>query len=1219
MGQNLGGLFLGAYLPTLPSNIPALPTKYGIPLLLSLIAAGLAGNYFSFPIFFSADFLFGSIFAMLALQFFGVGRGILAAAIIASYTYILWNHPYAIIFMTAEVAVAGWLSSRRKIGLIQADALYWLLLGMPLGYIFYHFGIDISHSNSLFIMIKLAVNGIANALVARLIYTGYAHWSRTLLISYREIVYNLLAFFVLCPVLIMLAVESRTDFRESDLRTRSSLLQDSQRAHQRMKTWVENRKSVIINLAEMAASRSPQQMQPYLELAKKSDANFQRIGLLDREATSTAFFPLLDELGQENIGKNYADRPFIPALRQTLKPMLSEVDMSRIGIPKPRVIMLSPVVIRGEYFGFVAGILDLEQIREHLVRNVERQSLLFTLLDKNGTVIMTNRTDQKVMTPFVRGIGTLKHLDKEVSQWVPAVPPNTPYFERWNKSFYVEETAIGNLAEWKLVLESPVAPLQKALHDKYIGKLSLLFLILLLSLSLAELLSRKIVATLRQLRSLTYELPVRMATHGKEIAWPESSIKEINHLINNFRGMADTLSEKFIETRQINESLEQRVQERAVEIAKLANEQRILLNTMPIGAIFLKYRNIEMANPAFDLILGYEIGTTKGMNTSEFYPDSETYERVGKKGYAELAKGGIHTLETVMKKNDGSLIWCSVVGQAVNSGKPEDGSIWMIQDISERKLSEEKLRKSEALYHSLVETSQDLIWQCDAEGRYTYLNLAWEQVFGYELDEMRGKKFSDFQTPENAKCDQIKFKQLMDGNSIQGFETTHIGKLGNEIYLVFNALFISDETGNIVGTSGTAYDITERKQAEEELRHAKAAAEAANMAKSHFLATMSHEIRTPMNGVIGMIELLQHTELTLEQYEYAESAKNSGIELVHLLNDILDLSKIEADKIELELSDFDLRPVISDTINLLSLQAREKGLVLASSIDAEVPTALKGDAGRLRQIVTNLVGNAIKFTPNGTVTLQIRKNDEDEHFVTFLFLVRDSGIGIAADKLEHIFEPFTQADSSTTRTYGGTGLGLAICKSLAEMMGGTVGVESVEGEGSTFWFTVVMEKQAKAPLPLPPPTSPPLGEALVPSSSGGGVGRGCFNATGIRILLTEDDPKAQKIVPRLLNSYGYQVDVAAYGKEALQALEKNDYALVLMDCMMPEMNGYEVTAVIRDPASAVRRHDIPVIALTGNAMKQDRDRCIAAGMDDYLPKPLVLPDLLEMLEKWLKA
>jgi len=469
-------------------------------------------------------------------------------------------------------------------------------------------------------------------------------------------------------------------------------------------------------------------------------------------------------------------------------------------------------------------------------------------------------------------------------------------------------------------------------------------------------------------------------------------------------------------------------------------------------------------------------------------------------------------------------------------------------------------------------------------------------------------------------------------------KTSHVDDMvierpdGTRILLEVFGTPVTNDQGQVWASLVSFVDITERKQMELELLQAKAAAEVANTAKSRFLATMSHEIRTPMNAVIGFIQLLQHTELTPEQREYTEIANNCGIKLVQLLNDILDLSKIEEDKIELELSDFDLQAVISGTMDLLSLQAREKALQLTMSIDSEVPTALTGDAGRLRQIIINLVGNAIKFTPSpaqqdkcvneviscqksagnnfkltkGSVTLRIQKDTEDNRSTTLRFLIRDSGIGIAADKQEHIFAPFTQADSSTTRNYGGSGLGLAICKRLAELMGGDIGVESVEGEGTTFWFTTVMGKQVKVPLIRV--------EGIKTSSS---CAEKSFNANGIRILLTEDDPVVQKLMSLLLRKYGYLVDVAGNGKKALQALEENDYALVLMDCMMPEMNGYGVTAVIRDPASSVRRHDIPIIALTGYAMKQDRDDCIAAGMDDHLTKPLKLSDLLAMLEKWL--
>lgn len=778
-----------------------------------------------------------------------------------------------------------------------------------------------------------------------------------------------------------------------------------------------------------------------------------------------------------------------------------------------------------------------------------------------------------------------------------------------------------------------------------------------------------------------------------------------------------------IELKLHNEEL--RITQRALEETK--NRYFELYDLAPVGYLTVdKDGFIQEANVTVAAMLGVERRSLIMKPITQFiYPEDQDIYYLQRKKIITVRE--IQTWEMRLVCVDASPIWANI--QAIPA---INGEYWItLIDITELKKSEDALKKSESLYHLLVETSQDMIWQCDAEGRFTYLNLAVEQVFGYELDEMLGKRLFDFQTPEHAAREMLEFNKLMHGDLIDQHESCFIGKSGNEIILVIKAVFNCDENGDITGTTGTAYDVTERKQAEmalqqseklyrtilhttldgfwvvdtsgrfmevneaycaisgytrdeilqmsiqdieacennEEIqqhikkiiiegthrfesRHrrkngtiidveisssslpgdsricaslrditdrkqieaeiykAKAAAEAANTAKSRFLATMSHEIRTPMNGVIGMIELLQHTELTPDQQEFTEGAKKAGIELVHLLNDILDLSKIEADRMELELSGFELRPMVSDTINLLTLSAREKTIELVSTVDADVPAVMRGDAGRLRQILTNLIGNAIKFTNKGSVTLRILKDAEDEHTVTLRFLVVDTGIGIAADKLEQIFNPFTQADSSTTRTYGGTGLGLAICRRLAELMGGFIGVESGAGAGSTFWFTVVAEKLQ---------VMDGDNNSVTASSGEHTVLRGADQQTvsGISILLTEDDPRAQKIVPRLLRSYGYQVDVARDGMEALQALENKDYALVLMDCMMPDMSGYEVTAVIRDPASSVRRHDIPVIALTGNAMKQDYEMCIAAGMDDHLPKPLVLGDLLTKMGCWI--
>jgi len=649
------------------------------------------------------------------------------------------------------------------------------------------------------------------------------------------------------------------------------------------------------------------------------------------------------------------------------------------------------------------------------------------------------------------------------------------------------------------------------------------------------------------------------------------------------------------------------------------------------------------------------------------------------------------------------------------------------------------LGKSEAknkLLATIVEQSSEAIWTKDLAGVITSWNSGAAAMFGYPPAEAIGRALNVGEsTPEE---EQARRQRLLAGEKFS-YDAKAMTRSRTAIDIQVAVAPLLDDTNQCIGSIAVARDVTQHKRSEEALRLAREAAEAASHAKSSFLARMSHEIRTPMNGVLGMTELLLETGLTSTQRKYAETVQRSGQNLLGIINDLLDFSKIEAGKLELENVDMDLRRTIEDVVDLLAERAHAKGLELACSLPADLVTNVRGDPLRLGQILTNLVGNAIKFTEQGSVVIRVASFEESAKKVTMRFDVTDTGVGISPDAQSRIFDEFSQADGSTTRKHGGSGLGLAISKQLVEMMGGAIHVESALGAGSTFWFTASFEKQddvraapmgmltgvralivestainrgilqsqmsnwgmtnrvASTPqqaieqlaqaaargapydlaiidLGLPGMDSLELARTIraradiskvrlvmltrrqVDIRNARDAGYDACLAKPVRqtvlyeclvnvmagqpqetvtapapsepvntappglrgnILLVEDNLINQQVALGILQIQGYNVTVVSNGREALDAHEQGTFDLILMDCHMPEMDGFEATREIRGRERASTGRRMPIIALTANAMAQDREECLNAGMDDHLSKPFSMQTLQDMLDRWM--
>jgi PAS domain S-box-containing protein len=515
---------------------------------------------------------------------------------------------------------------------------------------------------------------------------------------------------------------------------------------------------------------------------------------------------------------------------------------------------------------------------------------------------------------------------------------------------------------------------------------------------------------------------------------------------------------------------------------------------------------------------------------------------------------------------------------------------------AERKRADEEVKQSETKFRSAFENAAVGFVMRTPDDALVDANPAYCRITGYDIDELRALPFSQLVHPEDFAENKLQIERMLAGE-IPDFVLVnrYACKDGHQVWVRKSNSLAQSPDGDQRWVVTLIEDITDRKRTEDELVAAKEAAEAANAAKTRFLANMSHELRTPLNAILGMVDVAGPRVVDPVVQDCLQTMKQSGDLLLTLLNDLLDSAKIESGKLELEAEPFSLRRMLDQLTRALSVRASEKGLAFFSRMPETTPDAVVGDRMRLQQVLLNLAGNAIKFTEYGEVEISLRALSAEGQ-VVLEFAVRDTGIGISPDDLERLFRPFAQASAATSRRFGGTGLGLSICKSLVEMMGGKIWVESEVDKGSTFHIVV------RLPLAEEVPDDLELPDILAEVAS-----------RPLRVLLVEDNPANQKLATYILWDRGHNVEVAGNGQEAILLMEHNQYDVILMDVQMPGMNGLEATAAIRSREAGPNR--VPIIAMTARAMQGDRDRCLAAGMNGYLPKPVNAKEMIGLVER----